>query len=58
MLIADVDGDGKISFSEFFFFVLVNQTPSRNISADFRKKGGELTVDEFAKCLTTHRKKT
>lgn len=32
MRIADVDKDGQISFAEFYFFVLICQTPSRVIA--------------------------
>lgn len=44
MRIADVDKDGLISFSEFFFFVLVVQTPEAVIKADFKKCGGKMTI--------------
>jgi hypothetical protein len=31
MAVADVDGNGQISFCEFFFFVLFMQTTSKSI---------------------------
>lgn len=40
--IADVDKDGFISFHEFFFFVLLVQTPEKAIKSDFRKCGGKM----------------
>lgn len=55
---ADVDGDGTISFPEFFFFVLVLQTPSKYIYKDFENYGGKMTIDEFSKVLSGHKKKT
>lgn len=58
MHIADVDKDGFISFAEFFFFVLVVQTPSKVIRSDFKKCGGKMTPVEMSKYLATHRKKS
>ena len=52
MEIADADKDGTISFTEFFFFVLVNQTPTRVIMRDFAKKDGKMNMKDFSKCLT------
>jgi len=42
--IADVDKDGMISFQEFFFFVLIVQTPSKVIANDFKKCGGKMNL--------------
>lgn len=58
MHIADVDEDGQISFMEFFFFVLVSQTPSRLIKADFARAGGSLNALQLSKVMTRHRKRT
>ena len=52
--VADVDSDGTISFNEFFFFVLVAQIPSKYIEASFKKNGGRMTADKFAKVLEFH----
>ena len=41
----------------FFFFVLVAQIPSKYIEASFKKNGGRMTADKFAKVLEFHRKK-
>lgn len=58
MTIADVDKDGLISFTEFFFFVLVVQTPSKTIKADFKKAGGKMNLQQMSNNLKNHRKKT
>lgn len=58
MTIADVDKDGMISFTEFFFFVLVVQTPSKVIKSDFKKCGGKMNLQQMSSYLRTHRKKT
>lgn len=58
MHIADVDEDGRISFMEFFFFVLVSQTPSRLIKADFTRAGGCLNAAQLSKTMSRHRKRT
>jgi len=57
MNIADVDGDGSISFNEFFFFVLVCQIPSKYFEAAFKKKGGKINAKDFHKILEANRKK-
>ena len=56
--IADVDKNGQISFTEFFFFVLMMQVTDRTIKADFKKHHGKMNMAQFSKCLTSHRKKT
>lgn len=55
---ADMDKDGLITFSEFFFFVLVVQTPEAMIKADFKKCGGKMSLQQMSKYLTLHKKKT
>lgn len=57
MTIADTDKDGMISFTEFFFFVLVCQTASKVIKSDFKKTGGKMNISQLSKCLREHRKK-
>lgn len=57
MNIADVDGDGSISFNEFFFFVLVCQIPSRHFETAFKRKGGKINAKDFHKLLEANRKK-
>jgi len=54
---ADADGDGIISFTEFFFFVTVLQLPETIIEKDF-KKVDKMDEATFSRCMTTHRKKT
>lgn len=58
MRIADVDKDGSISFAEFYFFMLICQTPSRMIAADFKKSGGSMSVGKLAKIIGSHKLKT
>lgn len=58
MSFADADKDGTISFAEFYFFVLVLQTPSRMIKIDFKKNGGSMSVGKLAKTIGTHKLKT
>lgn len=58
MNIADVEGDGTISYFEFFFFVLVWETPSKHVSADFKAKGGVMNLEDFTASVAGHRKKT
>lgn len=42
--IADVDKNGQISFTEFFFFVLMMQTTSKSIKSEFKKTGGKMNM--------------
>lgn len=58
MKIADVDGDGQISFAEFYFFVLLCQTPEKCIIKDFNKAGGKMTLGKLAKTIGGHKAKT
>ncbi|CDW75918.1 calciumbinding atopy-related autoantigen [Stylonychia lemnae] len=59
--VADSNGDGVISFPEFFFFITILQMPLGLIHKEFTKhvkEGGKMNQDEFSKTLTTLRKKT
>lgn len=58
MSIADVDKDGQISFAEFYFFVLICQTPSRMMAVDFKKAGGSMSVGKLAKTIGSHKLKS
>ena len=42
--VADVDKNGQISFTEFFFFVLMMQTTDRAIKDEFKKSGGKMNM--------------
>ena len=39
--LADADGDGTISFTEFFFFITILQLPDILIQKDFEKHEGK-----------------
>lgn len=56
--VADTDGQGAISFTQFFFFVLMIQTSDRVIESEFKKAGGTMNMLQFSKNLTAHRRKT
>jgi len=58
MHIADVDKDGFISFAEFYFFVVLCQTPSREIAKDFKKNGGTMKISQLVKSISDHKSKT
>lgn len=58
MRIADVDKEGTVTFTQFFFYVVVCQTPSKHIKTAFGKAGGEMDLDTFTKCIASHRKKS
>lgn len=55
---ADSNNDGKISFTEFFFFVSVLQLPKKHVQEDFQKLGGKMTREEFSADMTKHRRAT
>jgi len=56
---ADADGDGTISFTEFFFFITLLQLPDEFMALNFTKyEGNKMTADDFSKTLTKHRKQT
>lgn len=44
MYLADIDKNGQLSFTEFFFFVLICQTASKIIKNDFKKTGGKMNA--------------
>jgi len=56
--IADVDKNGQISFTEFFFFVLICHMSEKAIRTDFKKAGGKMNMKQFSKNLTAHRKRS
>lgn len=45
----DVNKDGQISFTEFFFFMLMLQIPPAKLRKKFKKhKDGKMTKEEFS----------
>ena len=53
--IADINGDGKIDFPEFIFFLTLLQLPESEIYAVFKKKGKDsktFSKEEFIKEFT------
>lgn len=56
--LVDCDKQGAVSFTQFFFFVLMYQTADSVIENEFRKAGGKMNMLQFSKNLTQHRKKT
>ena len=42
--IADVDKNGSISFTEFFFFILLTQLPEKMLQNDFKANKGKMTM--------------
>lgn len=49
--IADVDGNGQISFTEFFFFVLLMTSTDRTIKSEFKKTGGKMNMKQLVNSL-------
>jgi Ca2+-binding EF-hand superfamily protein len=59
MRIADPDGDKAVDFTEFLFFITIQQMPIDVLENIFEtKKDGKMVEKEFAKALNTHRKST
>lgn len=58
MTVADVDKNGTISFTEFFYFVLICQTSYAVIQRDFARCKGKMTIEQFSENLNAHRRKT
>jgi Ca2+-binding EF-hand superfamily protein len=59
--LADVNGDGVIDFTEFFFFITIMQIPENIVREVFEKNGDNketLCKDDFTKVLTILRKRT
>jgi len=60
--LADPNGDGSISFTEFFFFITILQLPDPLLKESFELhcKDGckDLNADEFSKMLYDHRYNT
>jgi len=58
--IADVNGDGVISFPEFFFFITLLQLPDSVLIQEFSKLSPNLNVSkaQLSSTLTKLRKKT
>lgn len=59
--VADANGDGVISFTEFFFFVTILQMPESLFEKEIEKhnpEGKTLTKDQFSQSLTLLRKNT
>jgi len=59
--LADVNGDGVIDFTEFFFFITIMQIPETIIEDVFRKHGNKpdtISAEDFGKVLTELRKNT
>ena len=55
----DADGDGTISFTEFFFFLVLLQIEARRLRRVFKKfKDGKMTKPEASEALRTLRKTT
>jgi len=59
LLIVDADNDGSISFTEFFFFLLLLQTPHGLMRKLFRKyPNKQMSQEDFSKEMTALRKKS
>lgn len=57
--LCDADGDGVISFTEYFFFLTLLQIPPRKLRRVFKKfDGGKLTKPEASATLRELRKST
>lgn len=59
--LADVNGDGVIDFTEFFFFITIMQIPETIVEDVFRKHGDKpdtISAEDFGKVLSELRKNT
>ena len=60
MKLVDVDNDGTISFTEFFFFLVLLQIPEqklrRMINLKYKETGGKMTRDQASEMLHEIRK--
>lgn len=54
--IVDANKDGRISFPEYFFFVVLLSTSASQFEKMFRKRGGSLGVAEFTEIMIEAKK--
>ena len=52
----DVNKDGEISFTEFFFFLLLLQIPASKLRKSFKKNGGAMPKEVFSQEIRNLRK--
>jgi hypothetical protein len=58
MSIADANKDGRISFAEYFFFIVLMSTPYSKFEKMISKRGGEVNLQQFLDIMLEAKKKS
>ncbi|CAG9315575.1 unnamed protein product [Blepharisma stoltei] len=56
--IADANGDGKLSFSEYFFFIVLLSTGAKWFKEMFKSYGGTVTREQFIEIMKEAKKRS
>lgn len=56
--LADANGDGKLSFSEYFFFIVLLSTGAKWFKRMFKENGGAVTREQFIQIMIEAKKKS
>lgn len=54
----DANRDGRVSFAEYFFFVVLLSTPAKDLKKMFEEKGGYLNMGKFLEVMLEAKKKS
>ncbi|OMJ83050.1 hypothetical protein SteCoe_16081 [Stentor coeruleus] len=54
----DANRDGKVSFSEYFFFIVLLSTPAKELKRMFEVKGGKLNMGKFLEVMLEAKNKS